>query len=146
MQSLKDFEAALVDLSFDEERFSKAIDKYLGLCLRVIKDLKEFREELEDIDEIYWICLTDINFSLWLKVSKGIVEYGIGKPEKAQFECEMTKKVLIKIMTRQISGLDAFMRGVIKTKGNLSQGIRFIKLFRLFHQYVNALYEAQMHK
>ena len=36
-----------------------------------------------------------------------------------------------------MSGTDAYMKGKIKVDGNLTQGLRFIKLFRLLLKFIN---------
>lgn len=63
--------------------------------------------------------------------------YKKGFNRKASFKVKYTKDILIKILKREMDGTDAFMRGLIKVDGDLSQGLRFIKLFRLLLLYLD---------
>jgi putative sterol carrier protein len=48
-----------------------------------------------------------------------------------------TKSLIIKILKGEESGVDDFMKGKINVEGDLSQGLRYIKLFRLFFKYLS---------
>ena len=78
-----------------------------------------------------------MNFNFWLNVSNGSIIYKKGINRSASFRVKYTKEILIKILKREMYGTDAFMKGIIKVDGDLSQGLRFIKLFRLFLKYLN---------
>jgi hypothetical protein len=98
---------------------------------------EDLREEIVDYDDVYQIAITDINFNFWLKVLNGSIIYKKGINRSASFRAMYTKDILIKILKREMIGTDAFMKGIIKVDGDLSQGLRFIKLFRMFLEYLN---------
>jgi putative sterol carrier protein len=69
-------------------------------------------------------------------VSNGSIVYKKGINRSATFKVRYTKDIFIKILKRDMEGTDAFMKGKIKIDGNLSEGLRFIKMFRLFVKYI----------
>ena len=77
-----------------------------------------------------------MNFNFWLKLSNGSIIYKKGINRSASFRVIYTKDIMVKILKREMYGTDAFMKGIIKVDGDLSQGLRFIKLFRLFIKYL----------
>ncbi|GAH11698.1 unnamed protein product, partial [marine sediment metagenome] len=64
------------------------------------------------------------------------LHYEKGVNPKALFSISFNKDILIQILKNNISGTDAFMKGKINVEGSLSQGLRYIKLFRIFVKYL----------
>ncbi|MFW9951811.1 MAG: alkyl sulfatase C-terminal domain-containing protein, partial [Candidatus Thorarchaeota archaeon] len=81
--------------------------------------------------------IKDINFNYWLEVSNGTLTYSEGVNPKAKFKMTFTRNLIINILKGDESGVDDFMKGKIDVKGDLSQGLRYIKLFRLFFKYLS---------
>ena len=104
--------------------------------VKVFNSTEELQEELVGFDDIYQTYITDIDFNYWLKVANGKIEYEKGVNPDAPFKMNYTKDMIIKILKREISGTDAFMRGEINVEGSLTQGLRYIKLFRTFFKYL----------
>ena len=107
------------------------------LAVSIIKNTEDIREEILDYDDIYQILITNINFNFWIRVSNGTIIYKKGINRQASFRVKYKKDIFIKILKREMSGTDAFMKGKIKVDGNLTQGLRFIKLFRLLLKFIN---------
>jgi putative sterol carrier protein len=101
-----------------------------------MNNAEELREELMGFDDIYQTYVTDANFNYWLEVSDGKLIYEKGVNSKALFTINFNRDIIIKILKNQISGTDAFMKGKIRVEGSLSQGFRYIKLFRVFEKYL----------
>ena len=97
----------------------------------------ETSAEIIDYDDIYQISITDINYHFWFKVSNGTIRYKKGINRGASFRVKYKKDIFIKILKREMNGTDAYMKGKIKVDGDLTQGLRFIKLFRIFIKYIN---------
>ncbi|MHA1460679.1 MAG: SCP2 sterol-binding domain-containing protein, partial [Promethearchaeota archaeon] len=91
---------------------------------------------LVGFDDIYQTSVVDANFDYWLEVSDGKLSYGKGINPKALFKIIFNKDIIIQILKNKISGTDAFMKGKINVEGSLSQGLRYIKLFRIFVKYL----------
>ncbi len=137
MLNSKSFNSFLTDLVNRDEELSAILDKFIKFVVNKFINTKDLREEIKDYNDIYQITITDLNFSFWLKVSNNSVIYKKGFNRKASFKVKYTKDILIKILKREMHGTDAFMRGLIKVDGDLSQGLRFIKLFRLLLLYLD---------
>lgn len=122
--------------NYDGE-FIAVLDKIINFAVNKFKITEELREEIIEYDDIYQIIITDINFNFWLNVSNGSIIYKKGINRSASFRIRYTKDIFVKILKREMYGTDAYMKGMIKVDGDLSQGLRFIKLFRLFIKYLN---------
>ncbi|MBY8986845.1 MAG: SCP2 sterol-binding domain-containing protein, partial [Candidatus Lokiarchaeota archaeon] len=68
--------------------------------------------------------------------SDGKLQYEKGVNPKALFTINYNKDIIIQILKNEVSGTDAFMKGKINIEGSLSQGLRYIKLFRIFVKYL----------
>ncbi|MHA1932431.1 MAG: SCP2 sterol-binding domain-containing protein [Promethearchaeota archaeon] len=136
MLDSKSFRSVLTDLENNDEEFITALDRVLSFAVNIVKNTEELREEIIDYDDTYQILLTDLNFNFWFKVSHGSIMYKKGINRNATFRVKYSKDIFIKILKREMEGTDAFMKGKIRVDGNLSEGLRFIKIFRLFIKYL----------
>ena len=137
MLDSKHFNSVINKLETQDEEFIIALDKIIKLGVEVVKNTEEIREEIIDYNDIYQILITDLNFNFWLKVSKGSIIYKKGNNRSASFRIKYTKDLMIKILKRETSGTDAYMKGIIKVDGDLTQGLRFTKLFRIVFKYIS---------
>jgi len=137
MLNSKSFSSVIHDLENQDGEFIGVLDKVIKFAVSTIRNTEELQEEIVDYDDVYQIILTDINFNFWLKISNGSIIYKKGINRSASFRVKYTKDILVKILKREMYGTDAFMKGIIKVDGDLSQGLRFIKLFRMFLEYLN---------
>ncbi|MFX0011958.1 MAG: SCP2 sterol-binding domain-containing protein [Candidatus Hermodarchaeota archaeon] len=126
----------LENLEADSPKFVFILDKIINTVVNIMNNAEELKEELIGYDDIYQTYVTDANFNYWLEVSDGKLLYGKGVNSKALFSINFTKNIILQILKNQVSGTDAFMKGKIKVEGSLSQGFRYIKLFRLIEKYL----------
>ena len=124
--------------NLDEEstKFEYVLDKIIKALVNIMNNTEELKEELIGFDDIYQTYVTDANFNYWLEVSDGKLSYGNDINPKALFKININKDIIIQILRNEVSGADAFMKGKINIEGSLSQGIRYIKLFRIFVRYL----------
>ncbi|NVM36226.1 MAG: SCP2 sterol-binding domain-containing protein [Candidatus Lokiarchaeota archaeon] len=137
MLNSKSFNSVIHELENHDGEFIAVLDKIIKFAVNKFKSTEELREEIVEYDDIYQIILTDINFNFWFSISNGSIIYKKGINRSASFRIMYTKDILVKILKREMDGTDAFMKALIKADGDLSQGLRFIKLFRLFLKYLN---------
>lgn len=137
MLDSKGFRSVIHGLESNNEEFIEALNRFIMLAVSIIKNTEDIREEILDYDDIYQIFITDINFNFWIRISNGTIIYKKGINREAFFRVKYKKDIFIKIIKREMSGTDAFMKGKIKVDGNLTQGLRFIKLFRLLLKFIN---------
>jgi len=126
----------LRNLDKDSPKFDYVLDKIIKAVVKIMNNTEELNEELVGFDDIYQTYVVDANFNYWLKVSDGKLSYKKGINPKALFTINISKDIIIQILKNEISGTDAFMKGKINTEGSLSQGLRYIKLFRIFVKYL----------
>jgi len=126
----------LRDLDKDSPKFDYVLDKIIKAVVKIMNNTEELKEELMGFDDIYQTNVVDANFDYWLEVSDGKLSYKKGTNPKALFKIIINKDIIIQILKNEISGTDAFMKGKINIEGSLSQGLRYIKLFRIFVKYL----------
>ncbi len=126
----------LKSLDKDSPKFEYVLDKIIKAVVKIMNGTEELKEELIGFDDIYQTYVSDANFNYWLEVSDGKVHYEKGVNPKALFTIKFNKDIIIQILKDEISGTDAFMKGKINVEGSLSQGLRYIKLFRIFVKYL----------
>ncbi|MHA1913440.1 MAG: SCP2 sterol-binding domain-containing protein [Promethearchaeota archaeon] len=139
MLDSKSFRSVVLGLEDNNEEFIAAVDRIIKFTVNIIKNSEELSEEIKEYDDIYQVLIPDINYNFWIKVSKGIILYKKGINQAASFRIRYHKKIFIKILKGELNGTDAYMKGKIKVDGDLTQGLRFTKLFRLFIEYINKL-------
>ena len=126
----------LRNLDKQSPKFEYVLDKIIKALVNIINNTEELKEELIGFDDIYQTYVTDANFNYWLEVSDRKLSYGNDINPKALFKININKDIIIQILKNEISGTDAFMKGKINVEGSLSQGLRYIKLFRIFVKYL----------
>jgi len=126
----------LRNLDKDSPKFEYVLDKIIKAVVKIMNNTEELKEELVGFDDIYQTYVVDANFNYWLEVSDGKLSYEKGINPKALFKINFNKDLIIQILRNEISGTDAFMKGKINIEGSLSQGLRYIKLFRIFVKYL----------
>ena len=125
----------LENLESNGVKFEYALDKIITGVVKIMNNTEELKEELIGYDDIYQTYVNDADFKYWLEVSNGRLSYEKGVNPQALFKINLTKDLIIKILRKEISGTEVFMKGKIKVEGSLSQGLRYIKLFRIFEKY-----------
>jgi len=126
----------LKSLDEDSPKFEYILDKIIKAVVKIMNNTEELNEELIGFDDIYQTYVSDADFNYWLEISNGRVFYEKGVNKKALFTINFNKNIIIQILKNEISGTDAFMKGKINVEGSLSQGLRYIKLFRIFVKYL----------
>lgn len=137
MLNSKRLNSVLANLESHNDELIVVLDKFIKFAVDKFKNTQDLREEIEEYNDVYQIIVSDLNFNFWLKISKNSIIYKKGINRNASFTVKYTKDIFIKILKREMYGSDAYMKGLIKVDGDLSQGLRFTKLFRMFLVYLN---------
>ena len=130
------FISILENLEQNGAKFEYTLDKIIKGVVKIMNNTEELKEELVGYDDIYQTYIVDVDFNYWLEVSEGRLRYEKGVNLNALFKINFTKDLIIKILKEEISGTEAFMKGKINVEGSLTQGLRYIKLFRIFQKYL----------
>ncbi len=137
MLNSKSLNSVLTNLENHDGELIVVLDKFIKFAVDKFMNTEDLREEIEGFNDVYQIIINDLDFNFWLKISNNSMIYKKGINRNASFTVKYTKDILIKILKREMYGTDAFMKGLIKVDGDLSQGLRFMKLFRIFLIYLN---------
>ena len=136
MKAQNPISSILEHLDVESPKFANVLDKIIKAVVKIMNNTEELKEELVGFDDIYQTYVLDADFNYWLEVSDGKLQYEKGVNPKALFAITFNKDILIQILKNKLSGTDAFMKGKINVEGSLSQGLRYIKLFRIFVKYL----------
>ncbi|MHA2009505.1 MAG: SCP2 sterol-binding domain-containing protein [Promethearchaeota archaeon] len=132
MLESKRFSSVVLDLENNNEEFIEGLNQVIKFAVSYINNTEELSEEILDYDDTYQIIIKDINFNFWFRVSNGKILYKKGINREASLRINYTKDLFVKILKRETAGTDAYMKGKIKVNGDLTQGLRFTKIFQLF--------------
>ena len=118
--------------------FKVTIDKFIKEAIKIANESKDFRDELEIYDDIiYHIYIYDIDYNIWIKKKGPSLSFNNSFYEENSenikiLHCFLTRNNMRKILIRKVPVSDAFMRGLIKINGNLSDAIHAKNLWKLF--------------
>ncbi|MFO7797250.1 MAG: SCP2 sterol-binding domain-containing protein [Promethearchaeia archaeon] len=130
----------------DNDEFKNLLDKYLQNVTNLFANLDEIKQNFSDMDDIYQFYITDIDFQFWFKIKEGSLSYSQGLNENYDIKFKLTKEVFLKIITLQIQTYDAYMRGLVKSEGELSYVIQFRNFFNEMTEYISFLLKKQRKK
>ena len=133
-------------LKVDNDEFKNLLDKYLQNVANLFANLNEIKQNFSDSDDIYQICITDIEFQFWFRIKEGTLSYSKGLNKDFDIKFKLTKEILLKIITLQIQTFDAYMRGLVKSEGELSYVIQFRNFFNEMTEYISFLLKKQRKK
>ncbi|MBY8981169.1 MAG: hypothetical protein KGD72_12325 [Candidatus Lokiarchaeota archaeon] len=118
--------------------FKATIDKFIKEAIKIASESKDFRDELELYDDIiYHIYIHDIDYNIWIKKKGMSLSFNNSFYEENSenieiLHCILTRNSMKKILIRKMTVSDAFMRGLIRIDGNLSDAIHAKNLWKLF--------------
>jgi len=118
--------------------FKDTVDKFIKEAIKIANESKDFRDELELYDDIiYHIYIYDIDYNVWIKKKGTSLSFNNSFYEENSenikiLHCFLTRNSMRKILIRKVPVSDAFMRGLIKINGNLSDAIHAKNLWKLF--------------
>lgn len=128
----------LNSLESPKTSFKSTIDKFVKIAIKIATDSEDFKDELKLYDDIiYHIYIYDIDYNIWIKKKGTSLSFNNSFYEENSenveiLHCILTKNITRKILIRKVQLSDAFMRGLIKINGNLSDAIHARNLWKLF--------------
>jgi hypothetical protein len=117
----------------------RILDNFINFGIKLIQTTDELLEEIIDFDAIYQFYITDLRFNFWIGVSKGKITYKKGLNNDRSIQIYFTRDLIIKIFRGEISGTEAYMKGLMKVKGNLSHAFKVKNFLRLLVDYMNLI-------
>ncbi len=128
----------LHSLESPKTSFKSTIDKFIKIAIKIATDSEDFKDELKLYDDIiYHIYIYDIDYNIWIKKKGTSLSFNNSFYEENSenveiLHCILTKNLTRKILIRKVQLSDAFMRGLIKINGNLSDAIHARNLWKIF--------------
>ena len=125
-------------LESPKSSFKTTVDKFIKVALKIALDSEDIKDELELYDDIiYHIYIYDIDYNIWIKKKGTSLSFNNFCYEENSenieiLHCFLTSNIMRKILIRKVPVSDAFMRGLIKINGNLSDAIHAKNLWNLF--------------
>jgi ubiquinone biosynthesis protein UbiJ len=132
----KTFNSIIDELETEETEIVATFTRFLEFSINFIQSTQELREEILDFDNIYQFYVNDINFELWIEISNGSIIYKKGININSDLRIFLTKNLLLRLIKQDITITDAYMKGLLKMQGDISQVVKFRNLVRFYSKYV----------
>lgn len=136
-------QSILGELESNGDKFKSIFDKMIKTIVAIIQNTAELREEIGEGAEIFQTYVTDVDIEYWFQIADGNISYGKGVHDNASVKVWMTKDMIIQILKGELMGTEAYMKGVLKAHGSLTQGLRYIKLYRHFFEYMKKKHQLE---
>ncbi|MFO8017593.1 MAG: SCP2 sterol-binding domain-containing protein [Promethearchaeia archaeon] len=98
---------------------------------QVSQENEELAEELEDMDIIVQMVITDKDKKFWIKAIEGNIEFGEGEVDNASFTFSCTMEVGAGMLFGEVDATSAYMAGDITVEGNLQDAMAFQEIIEL---------------
>lgn len=90
----------------------------------------DFIDFIKDIQKVFQVKLSDVDFNFWVDVSNGKIEYDFKIHPDPNVVILMTKKVLTDFILEKIDPAIAYMAGKINIIGSVSDALLLGKLLK----------------
>ncbi|MFX0070614.1 MAG: SCP2 sterol-binding domain-containing protein [Candidatus Hermodarchaeota archaeon] len=136
MLSTESIDVVLRKLAKGDKESVVILDQFLKSIIKTIENTEELKEEIDDFTETYQFHVTDLNFNFWFSIYKKKITYEKGINKTATLKVFFTKDILVKVIKKEISGTELYMKGLIKVKGNLSHAVKIMNFLRTVRNYL----------
>ncbi|MBD3196846.1 MAG: hypothetical protein GF317_17455, partial [Candidatus Lokiarchaeota archaeon] len=83
--------------------------KVYELYKQLAEESEDLKEELEDMDILVQMILTDIDKKFWVKAKEGTLEYGEGAIDEPSFTFSATSEVGAGMLYGEVDATSAYM-------------------------------------
>ena len=136
MSYSKTFNSIIDELETEDTEIVATFTRFLEFSINIIQNTQELREEILDFDNIYQLFVNDINLELWMKISKGSIIYKKGINDNSDLRIILTKNLILRLIKQDITITEAYMKGILKIQGDISQAVKFRNLIRFYRRYI----------
>jgi putative sterol carrier protein len=98
---------------------------------QIAEENEDLKEELEDMDIVIQMVITDADKKFWLKAHDGTMEFGEGDVDNPSFTFSATKEVGSGMLFGEVDATSAYMAGDITVEGNLQDAMAFQEIIEL---------------
>ena len=103
----------------------------LEFLKQVSKENDDLKEELEDMDIVVQMVITDKDKKFWLKAQEGNIDAGEGDVDNPSFTFSAAFETAVGMLTGEVDATSAYMAGDITVEGNLQDAMAFQEILEL---------------
>ncbi len=103
---------------------------YLNLNKEYSETDPDFIDFIKDIQKVFQVKLSDVDFNFWVDISNGKIEYELKIHPDPDVVILMTKKVLTDFILDKIDPAISYMAGKINIIGSVSDALLLGKLLK----------------
>lgn len=103
---------------------------YLNLNKEYSETDPDFIDFIKDIQKVFQVKLSDVDFNFWVDISNGKIEYDLKIHPDPDVVILMTKKVLTDFILDKIDPAISYMAGKINIIGSVSDALLLGKLLK----------------
>jgi len=103
---------------------------YLNLNKEYSETDPDFIDFIKDIQKVFQVKLTDVDFNFWVNISNGKMEYDFKIHSDPDVVIFMTKTIFIDIILNKIDSAISYMAGKINIIGSVSDALLLEKLLK----------------
>lgn len=92
---------------------------------QVAEENEDIKEELEDVDILVQLIVSDADYHYWVKMGDGKVEYGEGDADDPSVTMTATGATWAGLGSGEIDSTSAYMSGDLQIDGNLQDAIAY---------------------
>ena len=118
-------------LLIEKEELFEEIKIYLKifkLFKQASAEIDDLKEELEDIDILVQMIVTDIDYHYWVKMGDGKLDYAEGNADDPSVTMSATGATWAGLASGEIDSTSAYMSGDLVIDGNLQDAIAYGEL------------------
>ncbi|MCK4239575.1 MAG: SCP2 sterol-binding domain-containing protein, partial [Candidatus Lokiarchaeota archaeon] len=90
----------------------------------------DFIDFIKDIQKVFQVKLSDVDFNFWVDISNGKIEYDLKIHPDPNVVILMTKKVLTDFILEKIDPAISYMAGKINIIGSVSDALLLGKMLK----------------
>ena len=103
---------------------------YLNLNKEYSETDPDFIDFIKDIQKVFQVKLSDVDFNFWVDISNGKIEYDLKIHPDPNVVILMTKKVLTDFILEKIDPAISYMAGKINIIGSVSDALLLGKMLK----------------
>ena len=115
----------LKDMRGSETRQPSDALKMYEFVKQVAEESEDIKEELEDVDIMVQLIVSDADYKYWVKMGDGTVSYGEGEADDPSVTMSATGATWAGLGSGELDSTSAYMSGDLVIEGNLQDAIAY---------------------
>ncbi len=107
------------NLKWTEDSYKTNISEILKKLAFLLESAEELKEHFNIYNGVCQIKVRDDEFNFWVKIHEGELKYQLGIYKNPLIELSLTKSTMLQIAKKKLTGIEAYMKGLVLMRGNL---------------------------